>query len=202
MEFNEETARRIISEWGLSESTMRVWKTRGTIPEKYLNSIPVEKRKPETDAELKEYERGIRAFRSEKLNTAYLFSSSLNLPSRLTHHDWIRGTSTMSYPDFITVKKELNRLRIKIKSVVEKHAGKEKFTPAEKKEVDSVLESPLFKLAPLLGYDRKTHSSEAKESKVYKRVGARKMGRAEVFFDWEVTYILDRLAIFLLETSI
>ena len=37
MEFNEEKAQEIISKYELSEKTLRVWKTRRSIPDKYAN---------------------------------------------------------------------------------------------------------------------------------------------------------------------
>ena len=36
MEFSEEKATEIISRFGLDEKTLKVWRTRGAIPEKYF----------------------------------------------------------------------------------------------------------------------------------------------------------------------
>ncbi len=38
MKFTEQKAREIVSRYGMSEKTIKVWKTRGCIPDKYADA--------------------------------------------------------------------------------------------------------------------------------------------------------------------
>lgn len=112
MDFSEEKAQEIISKYGLSEKTLRVWKTRGSIPDKYLND---------------EYKKSIPiSVNSDKIMQGRIISI-LNMPelnrrtiAKLADCDLTRVNgvcahkSTFTKEEMFALQKEIKRLRIDI----------------------------------------------------------------------------------------
>lgn len=65
IEFNEEMAREIIKKFGLDEKTLRVWKTRGSIPKQYFDpNFDTSERLKDHDSE---YQKFIKILNDERI---------------------------------------------------------------------------------------------------------------------------------------
>lgn len=111
IEFNEQTALQIIEKQGLSPTTLKVWRTRGSIPGKYLQEgyqKPTEATKADSIIE----SRVIGILKSGLIN-ATVVSELAGIPAHKII-DVSRGGSTYSHEEIIALKSEINKLKIEI----------------------------------------------------------------------------------------
>lgn len=111
MIFDETLAREIINKFGLSEKTIRVWKNRGEIPDKYLNSVPNPVKKIERKDTLKA-ERLLKILESDAFNLQYICLISNVEYQKI--YDCIRGKNNLNETEMIALKKTINQLKIDI----------------------------------------------------------------------------------------
>lgn len=116
MEFNEEKAKEIVLKHNLDEKTIRVWRTRNNIPNKYLNpelgiNIPVKGEK-----QVQELKRIKAILANEKLNIASIARLS-DIPATKIK-DVLRGKSNFSANDLICLKKAITSLKIAVANVL------------------------------------------------------------------------------------
>ncbi|PWJ53390.1 hypothetical protein CLV98_1233 [Dyadobacter jejuensis] len=202
MEYNQEKALEIIIKYNLSPITAKVWKTRGRIPEKYLNDTFIPRILAQNRADMAQYNRGMEVFSNPKINTSALLEVSG--VSKSSYFDAIRKSQEprvmLDFNSFLTIKKELNRYRIKVKSLIEELANKQYYSDFDKKRLDQLFFSNIICVAQLIGCNR--NDPQDKSFIAYHRLLARNRGRMSLHEDWEVEYVIDRFSIFLLETSI
>jgi hypothetical protein len=112
MEYNEQTAKEIVEKYSLDEKTIKVWKTRNAIPDKYFKSDFVKKEKKvivileNGKAHSVISERISEIFKNEDLKTITF--------SQLTGVDLlsvVKGNRRISEDEIIPIKKEINRLK-------------------------------------------------------------------------------------------
>jgi len=116
MEFSEEKATEIIEKFGLDVKTIRVWRTRGTIPEKY-NNPDFEIRTPVTErAELIRQERVCEILRMSEINIP-VFQELIKSPVS----DVVRGKSTFTANELLSAEKEVRKLKIDVLRLTEKN---------------------------------------------------------------------------------
>lgn len=112
MDFSEEKAQEIISKYGLSEKTLRVWKTRRSIPDKYLNdeykkSIPVS-----VNSDKIMQERIISILNMPELNRKTIVQLSGCDMTRV--NGVCAHKSTFTKEEMFALQKEIKRLKIDI----------------------------------------------------------------------------------------
>jgi hypothetical protein len=110
MEFKEDIAKGIIEKYGLSEQTIKVWKTRGKIPDKYADPEYAPLRKVEDLKGKRELERIKEILSSPKLNNTEIARLSGIEMERFK--DWKAGRTFIPPEGLIELKKIINRLRI------------------------------------------------------------------------------------------
>lgn len=189
MEYNEEKAKEIISQHGLSPKTDKVWKTRGKIPDKYARE-GFEMRKPLSRAEIEKQDYLKKIIRSEKINTEY-WGESAGLP-RILIFDVGRDRQNMSQQELLKVVKALQKFRIQVKEVIELCQGKNVYGKAQNEALLKLLRSDWFHYTNLLEFDVTD----------YGRVMHWRQGKMDNIPDNLKARVIDRLAIFLLETSV
>lgn len=113
MEYTEEKAREIIERYGLSPTAMKVWRTRGAIPNKYNNPgyTPTEK--------ASKADKVILARLAEVIGRGYINFSVLCEIARADKqavYDAMRGKGRVSRNDLNKVVLELKRLRVFVKN--------------------------------------------------------------------------------------
>jgi len=116
MKFIEEKAKEIVLKYGLSETTIKVWRTRGAIPNKYLddNFVP---RKTINRGDSLKHDRILSLIKSGQLNLK-VFSELTKLPE-MRFHDAARKGVLLSEQDLLTCQVELKRLKIEVSKTFE-----------------------------------------------------------------------------------
>lgn len=103
MDYNEEIAKKIIADFGLSANTLKVWKSRNSIPDKYATAEP--------SAQVED-ERLIRQLRLV-ITSAKINLSALSKSSGVALNDFAHAKSNrMTEADYVKVKKTLNKIRL------------------------------------------------------------------------------------------
>ena len=120
MNYTTELAKEIINRFGLSETVEKVWKTRGTIPDKYSNpdyQVPV---KLDNTGKVIQ-DRIVKILESGYLNNTLIFSLSRVTLQKFA--DVQRGKSNFSASEVIYLKKEINYVKIKIAKTIERKSN-------------------------------------------------------------------------------
>jgi len=191
MEFTEEKAIEIIEKMGLDKNTIRVWRTRNSIPNKYLKmSSPAIKIKGEHDLQAqKDIIRVLFRGDDTKINISSLARLANVNSQRLK--DIVRGKSGLLTTDeLLALKKAINILRIEAKDILDK-LNKCRF------EVPQSLEIKIRNFY----YRKEIHSKRFFHENIYHKIEgfARK---ARCFPTEEFALIKDAFALFLIETNI
>jgi len=120
MEFNDEKAFEIVRKFGLDEKTIKVWRTRGRIPDKYADP-DFAMRKNISPALVVKHDR-----LTDILQSGYIHLNAFAKLSQIALHklqDAMPGTARrvlLSEQDLIKAETELKRLKISIAKVYEK----------------------------------------------------------------------------------
>lgn len=121
MQFTEKKAAEVAEAHGLPDGTIRTWRRRGAIPDKYAGEIP--HKISDNEAQQQQAKNVVAALKTEKINVASLSRLAEVPQSRVS--DVLRGKNTFLEADFLTLKKALNTLRNEAKkalSELEKNA--------------------------------------------------------------------------------
>jgi len=121
MKFEEEKARQIQSEFGLSPATIKVWRFRGKIPKKYATIDADLAGKVDSPA-LQEWER-----LSEKLDHPAIVKKKFAETCGISYslfYDIERGKSMPSEGDVLALRRQLAVLRTEIKHILEARSFK------------------------------------------------------------------------------
>lgn len=222
MEFKQEIAEKLLAdprwEGAIQAKMLRVWKTRGVIPNQYFNPNYVKFIKEGredlanqvkdpyfnesfilktelTDAQKKEHDRLIKVIcRNEKINAQEIARQTGVGKNLLADASRAAGDPRFVYlrsEHLLAMKKNLQELRIKIKVVVEKLQDKKTFWERDKGEIQELLNDSRFFVQPLL--NNRTY---------YDRWHMRGREKMQLFEDAEAAYAIEQLAIFLIETGI
>jgi uncharacterized protein YfkK (UPF0435 family) len=156
IDFDEQKAIEVIKKFGLAENTLRVWKTRGGIPAKYLQ----EGYKPPTEASKADeiIEKRITNILKSGLLNATVVTELAGVPVQ-KFHDVARGGSSFSKEEITAIKGQLNRLRIEIAKTFEIKS----FVSLNK-----LLNNPAFNLAVVMRGCTKTEYDRASRIKLKK----------------------------------
>lgn len=134
MFFNEQIAIQIIQRFGLAAKTLKVWKTRGAIPDKYFTeSGEIKKELDDEPANKHEVQRFRAILEGGKLNLA-AFTIDRN---RL--NDIQRGKAAVRKSEYLQFKKEVVQLKNKLRAVVEANLFNTKVSAARKLREDTRL---------------------------------------------------------------
>lgn len=221
MQYNQEIAEKMLADprWvGAIQSKMiRVWKTRGVIPNQYFNQKYVKfikegredlanqvkdpyfnesfiLRTEITEAEIVEHKRVIETvLRSEKLARATIIKQcniSDNLVQDALRQEGDARRVLLRPEHVLAVKKNLQELRIKMKNLVEKLQNKRHFWERDKEEIDAIINDPRLILSKFI-----------ENEKYAGRASQRRRFKGRIFEDEEAAYYIERMAIFLLETA-
>lgn len=192
MEFTTEKAQEIVQKFGLDPKTIKVWKTRKSIPDKYADPDFSPRADP-TPKQKKDYERLLNALLSEKIYKINLCKQEgikITRYQSAIRKDAKRVDLTMS--EAVKLRRNLNELRIEIKKIVEPLAGKTRFFETDKKNLGKLFLDERLNARSILGagqcYDRLIARNSPSQS-------------TEIFEDWEAVQMVDALSVFLLETS-
>lgn len=110
MQFEEKKAIEIIQRFGLSETTLKVWRSRGSIPDRYLND-DFQKREAITKrADALKADRVCSILSMKELNIKF-FSEILKCPALF---DIARKKSTFTDSELLEAIKEIKRLRLDV----------------------------------------------------------------------------------------
>ena len=118
MEFNEEKAQEIISKYGLSDKTLRVWKTRRSIPDKYANEEYKKKITITENGDKLMQDRIISILKMNELNRktiVQLAGCDMTRVNGVCVHK-----STLTKEEMFVLQKEIKRLRIDIMKYTQK----------------------------------------------------------------------------------
>lgn len=109
MEFNEQKAIEIIEKYGLSETTLRIWKLRNSIPDKYTKDDYKPREIVDNDY-LTNYKRLLETLKNEAVNTNTIARAADVSTNKI--NDALRNKVKLSNADFIKMKSEINALKI------------------------------------------------------------------------------------------
>lgn len=211
MKYTKEKAQEIFERFEktdkpISPHTLRVWASRGSIPDRYDDKEYRRRQEPKSRRELAEIKRLDRVMANEKINKSALLEIA-GVP-RTAWVDHARATSepshmTLDYRRAVRLKAEVNRLRVEIAAAIEGLAAKSSFTDAEREAVDRAADSPVIVLTQLFGRIA-TDSDPQGAKRAYERFIVRRNGKRESppHEDWETSLLIDRLSVFILESSL
>ena len=190
MEFTEETAKAIVEKFNLDEKTIRVWKTRGSIPDKY-SKLEAPIKKIESGHDIQTQKNIIRVLKrnDSKINVTNLARLADVNTQRLT--DIAREKSGLFTQDeLLALKKAINILRIEAKEINEGLSN-------IKYDISQSLEKKLRDFF----YRKEIYSKRFFDDRIYNKVEgfARK---ARSFPIEDVALIKDSFVLFLIETNI
>lgn len=190
MKFTEEQAKLIIEKYTLSPKTLKVWKTRGSIPDRYFQE-DYEKPAKLNRKEKREKERIIKILESKKINKTYL--AELSGVHRQMIQDAMKGKRSFSRQDHLAIKKAINRIRVDVKEIVMKYQNrKDYFREKENRELKDFLRQPDFFWNHFLDTSREE----------YGKIIDWKLGKYSDIDFYLKKKIIDQAAIFLLESGI
>ena len=109
--FDEQIAKQIIEAHGLSAVTLKVWRTRGSIPGKYMKE-GFQKPTEATKADRITERRVMSVLKSGLLNVSVVAELAGIAPQKIV--DVTRGISSYSHEEIIKLKSEINKLKIEI----------------------------------------------------------------------------------------
>ncbi len=131
MDFTEEKAKEIVERYGLSEKTIKVWKTRGRIPDRYLNpNFKLRDKTKKTKLDKLKEERILRVLVSKKINQSAL--EQLCALNSGFISDVRKNKSSLTVEQIVLVTKELKKAMIEVKELI------------SKKRYKKLLQYPLF----------------------------------------------------------
>lgn len=114
MQFEEKKAAEIIEKFNLDEKTVKVWKTRGKIPDKYAEADYKVEKRITGNADKVTADRILSIIKSDEINASTL-SELAGIANMV---DIQRGKSTLTESQLISLKKEINRLKVDIKKAL------------------------------------------------------------------------------------
>jgi hypothetical protein len=114
MQFDEKKADEIIKKFNLDEKTVKVWRTRGKIPDRYADSDYKVEKRITGNADKVTAERILSIIQSNEINA----STITELAGIANMVDIQRGKSTLTEEQLISIKKEINRLKVDIKNAL------------------------------------------------------------------------------------
>lgn len=138
MDFDEKIAIEIIERLSLSDKTLRVWKLRGSIPDKYANAeykLPVSLDKAGKIIQ----KRILAVLNSNLINSKVICSLTGVVYQRYT--DVNRGKAAFTPDEILALKKEINRLKILIVKTFERRS---------ESALKLLLESEIIYIRPVL----------------------------------------------------
>jgi len=138
MQFSEDLAKEISVKHKIGEATIKTWRHRGTIPDKYGNPEFVKPIAPDKSKSIVS-DRILNILAEGLLNVTLLCNLSDVTPQKFA--DVKRGKAVFSEQEIISLKKEINRARILIAKTFERRSH-----PALKE----LLKSEMFLLRPIL----------------------------------------------------
>lgn len=222
MQYNQEVAEKMLAdprwEGAIQQKMLKVWKTRGTIPNQYFNPRYVELTKKNdpaanqvkdpffnesfilksdlTPAEEKEHDRLIYIIRKNEKLRGRVFCEqcgiSYNLLNDASREKTDKRFVYMRPEHVLALKKGLQELRIKVKTWVEEVQDRRVFRDTDVAKMDALIRDQRFHVMSLLG-----------GNKLYAgRISARKSGTQTYYDEQEIRHNIDKLAIFLIETAI
>lgn len=118
MIFDESKAIEIIRKHNLSDTTLRVWKTRGSIPDKYSKEDYVKRETISSRADKIISKRVCNILLMSEINTAVI-SEIINCPEL---NDIVRGKNSFSGPELLSAIKEIKRLKIDVLKTFESYS--------------------------------------------------------------------------------
>jgi len=219
MEYKKEIVEKMLADprWvgAIQDKMVRVWKTRGTIPNQYFNQKYIKLIKEgkfdlanqikdpyfnedfilrieQSPEEKLEHDKLLKVLRSEKINLKQLSKLANVQYSMLA--DALKTTSKqvdLRPEHVLMIKKALQSFRIKVKNVVEKLQTKNTFWDSDKKMISEILESGILVLEYAIANKAYQH-----------RIADRKARKVSIFEDSEARFYVDKLAVFLLETAL
>jgi hypothetical protein len=152
--FSEETAKKIIRQFSLSENTLKTWRNRGKIPGKYIVSTS---KTVATKAEKITEKRILNVLQSKMLNiTVVLQLSEIELHR---YSDVLREKTSFSHEEIIRLKSEINKLKIEIV----KTFSQDNIKPSQ---VVSLLKNSAFVLNVIMKDNIKVHRERANRIKL------------------------------------
>ena len=199
MEFNEKTAEEIVEKFKLDKKTIRVWRNRNAIPDKYLKlESPQIKIEGKRNIQLqKDIINLLNKGDSTKINVSALARLAGVDSQRLA--DIVRGKSSLlTIDELLALKKAIGILRNEAKIIVNGLNNKEGFEIIESLEILDSLEN---KIRLFFNREEIHLRRFIADNRLYSKVSA--FARKEIYFPVkEVEHIQDAFALFLIETNI
>ncbi len=194
MDYSPEKAAEIISEFNLSPTTNKVWKTRGSIPDKYASGEPIPGRNvPSSMADRMAYKSLLNVLSSPKIKTKALFEIIGTNYSK--YKDAVRPNKTVPL-DANVIKRlqvEISKIRVGFRNFFDKVGDRDNLTPEERKRLDELLTDPRISTQSIMGKNA---------DKFRHRIYARMSGKSTLSESSETAYARERVAILLLETQL
>jgi hypothetical protein len=188
MKYTEEKALRFKSEFNLPASTVRVWKSRNVIPDKYSRELP---KKITSTHELQQITNLINAFKTEKFKIASLCRLA-GLPNTYSLHDTLNEKSMLSKQELIALKKAINIIRNDTKKVLQSLGEKETIPESTIKDIRKLLQRNEVAWFVVLDRNRKEWS----------KFESWKNERVSNFPLTSIPFFKSCLLVFLMETTI
>lgn len=218
MTYDENIAQTMLSDqrWtgAINEKMLKVWRTRGSIPNHYFNPIYIKLIKEGkkdlanqikdpfynqnfslkfdlSDEQKAEQKKLIEILSNPKIRVNAILKKAKVATNIFYDASRIDERAVdMRYEHIIAIKKEFQAFRIEVKKVIETAQGKLRIGDSDKRSLDKILNHDFVFVNPLVG------------DKFYAgRINARKHKKSSVFDDSEAMLYIDRLAIFLIETA-
>lgn len=194
MTYSDETARAIQHRHNLPEATIRTWKSRNAIPNKYSSEDYQPKPVPTAKQQQDE------AWLLSVLSHPALNSLSIATLTNTTYHhiqsaqDKRASKRVSLRPETVSLlRAHIRTFQASIRKVIQPLAGKQTFSDAEKRALDTLLRDKRLIAKKIIG-----------AGLAYTRYAYRKkqVTIQPIFEDWEAMQIRDALAVFLIETRI
>jgi hypothetical protein len=192
--FDEVKAKSIIEKYGLSTVSLRVWKTRGKIPLRYLSGS-FEKRVPLSEKEAITEKKLVEVLRNPALNLKALCKNEIDytLLSNAVRKDKPTSLSKQNLKHTLKIVREFHSI---IKKVIGPLADKIRFTDKEKQALDDLLNDERINKGQLLKTKKPAYNEKYADNNAYFRHIERTRKTITLFEDWEAVQISKALASF------
>lgn len=187
MKFNETKALELIKQHRLSEKTIRVWRNREAIPDKYSGTLKTE---ITTSADQQQLDNLQKVLSNAKINVKALCRLAGEEVKEYIVKDWQKGKGPLKKEDLVTLKKAINTIRIELKQVLSE------FEKKDNSETGHKLFKKFYQRDEIIWLNFFDRNKE-----FYNKLAGWNMGRRSFPVD-EVKKLKGMMLVFLAETTI
>jgi hypothetical protein len=158
MEFTEETAKQVAEKFGLDDKTIRVWKTRNSIPDRYFKEDYQHREKMDKSGKIEQLKvnRLIEVLSNPKLQTIAICKIA-GITQKWLMNELTRSVDKrdgkvvyLSDTEYLSISNEIKKLRLEIKSILDGvESGSAMGTTRKKSFCRFIIEDPRIFREPI-----------------------------------------------------